>query len=139
MQRYPLAVTCGRYTIWPMICGMLGKFAVTAWESSLIKGGMDRLALRKLSTTICSVCVFICVPAFTIAPTPLLATLAYCGVSLGGCFEYLLRLSMSPSLCVSVSLSFCLSVSVCVSHRKAVCVLVHCDRLEDQCFVTLGG
>jgi hypothetical protein len=78
----------GSYTIWPMLCGMIGKLLVTGWESSLVAGGMHRLRLRKVSTAICSSCIFIFVPLFTLAPTPLLATLAYCGVSIGGCFEY---------------------------------------------------
>ena len=78
----------GAYTIWPMAVGTIGKLAITGWESHCIKRGMDRLKLRKLSTAICSCCCFVFVPLFTLAPTPLLATLAYCGVSLGGCFEY---------------------------------------------------
>lgn len=78
----------GSYTIWPMIVSLFGKFAVTAWESRLVATGMDRLRLRKLSTAICSSFIFVFVPAFTLAPSPLLATFAYCGVTLGGCFEY---------------------------------------------------
>jgi hypothetical protein len=31
---------------------------------------------------IASAAIFVCVPLFTLAPTPLLATLAYCGVGL---------------------------------------------------------
>ena len=42
----------------------------------MIKSGMHRLKLRKLSTVIASTAIFIGVPLFTIAPTPLLATLA---------------------------------------------------------------
>lgn len=110
-----------RYTIWPMVCGMLGKFAVTAWESSRIKLGMHRLALRKLSTTIASACIFISVPAFTIAPTPLLATLAYCGVSLGGCFEYPGFIGNLLEVC-SIALYWCKLPSLipapCVGGRR---------------------
>ena len=78
----------GSFTIWPMMVSLFGKFAVTAWESRMVAAGVDRLRLRKLSTAICSGCIFIFVPLFTLAPSPLLATLAYCGVTLGGCFEY---------------------------------------------------
>lgn len=78
----------GMYTVWPMLTSLCGKFAITAWESRMIKGGIDRLQLRKLSTAIATSCYVGFVTMFTVAPSPVLATVAYCGVTAGGCFDY---------------------------------------------------
>lgn len=78
----------GWYTMWPMLLSLFGKFGVTAWEARRIRGGADRLSLRKSCTAIASGCIFAGVGGFALAPTPALATLAYCVVTAGGCFEY---------------------------------------------------
>lgn len=106
----------GKYTVWPMLVSLFGKFAIVAWESRMVKSGMDRyricfeacwldifgdltvalllvfcsfrLKLRKLSSAIASYSMIGFVSLFTLAPTPLLATIAYCGVSAGSCFDY---------------------------------------------------
>ena len=43
----------GSYIVWPMMVSLFGKFGITAWESHMIKSGINRLKLRKLSTAIC--------------------------------------------------------------------------------------
>jgi MFS family permease len=83
----PLA-RVGRYTIWPMVVGMVGKFFCTGYESVLLRQGMPRLRIRKLSNTIASVLACGGSLGFLAAPTPLLACAAYCGVCIGGCFDY---------------------------------------------------
>ena len=37
----------GAFMIWPMSVSMVGKLAITAWESRMVAGGMHRLKLRK--------------------------------------------------------------------------------------------
>ena len=78
----PLAMV-GRYTMWPMLVGMLGKFLTTGYESFLLQRSVPRLAIRRISNSIASCMACACTVGFVLAPSPLLSCVAYCGVSVG--------------------------------------------------------
>lgn len=80
----------GRYTVWPMVVGMAGKFGATALEASLLAKGVGRLAIRKGCNTCAAVSVSLCTVGFALTPSgsPALACAMYCGSSLGHCLDY---------------------------------------------------
>ena len=67
---------------------MAGKFAATGYESALLQRGVSRLTIRKFSNSLAAILGCGCTVGFAMAPTPILACVAYCGVAMGGCFDY---------------------------------------------------
>ena len=73
----------GNYIFWPMICAIPAKFLMAAWESALIDHGATTRTIRRRAGLLAATVAIPCSVLFVAAPTPILATVAYCGFVFG--------------------------------------------------------
>ena len=71
-----------------MAVGFFAKLALGGLESYLLTKGVAQLAIRRICNTIAAVLASCSLLLFVRAPTPLLATVCYCGLLAGNSFDY---------------------------------------------------